>query len=173
MPYGGGSSVVGGVTPDIEGHYKGTVMVNMTKLNKVLEVDETSRAALIQGGAKGPELENQLKPYNLTLRHFPQSFEHSTLGGWIATRSGGHFATLYTHIDDLVENITSITPSGCFESRRLPGSGSGPSPDRFIMGTEGALGIITEAWVRLQGRPVFKLTAGSVSYTHLTLPTKA
>ena len=160
VPYGGGSSVVGGVTPDIEGHYKGTVMVNMTKLNKVLEVDETSRAALIQGGAKGPELENQLKPYNLTLRHFPQSFEHSTLGGWIATRSGGHFATLYTHIDDLVENITSITPSGCFESRRLPGSGSGPSPDRFIMGTEGALGIITEAWVRLQGRPVFKLTAG-------------
>ena len=160
VPYGGGSSVVGGVTPDISGNFKGTVVVNMTKFNKVLEVDETSRAALIQGGAKGPELESQLRPYNLTLRHFPQSFEHSTLGGWIATRSGGHFATLYTHIDDLVENITTITPSGCFKSRRLPGSGSGPSPDRFIMGTEGSLGIITEAWVRLQSRPVFKLTAG-------------
>jgi alkyldihydroxyacetonephosphate synthase len=160
VPYGGGSSVVGGVTPDVGDRFAGTVTVNMSRLNKVLEVDDVSRAARIQGGAFGPDLEAQLKPHGLTLRHFPQSFEQSTLGGWIATRSGGHFATLYTHIDDLVENITTVTPAGTIESRRLPGSGAGPSPDRFIMGTEGALGIITEAWVRLQGRPTFKATAG-------------
>lgn len=160
IPYGGGSSVVGGVTPDVGDRFAATVTVNMSRLNKVLEVDDVSRAARIQGGAFGPQLEAQLKPHGLTLRHFPQSFEQSTLGGWIATRSGGHFATLYTHIDDLVENITTVTPAGSIQSRRLPGTGAGPSPDRFIMGSEGALGIITEAWVRLQGRPTFKATAG-------------
>ncbi len=160
VPYGAGSSVVGGVTPDVGDGFAGAVTIDLSRLNKVLEVDDVSRAARIQGGARGPELEAQLKPHGLTLRHFPQSFEQSTLGGWIATRSGGHFATLYTHIDDLVENITTVTPAGRIESRRLPGSGAGPSPDRFMMGSEGALGIITEAWVRLQGRPSYKATAG-------------
>src|SRR5208337_706078 len=104
----------------------------------------------------GPAIEAALKPYGLAIRHYPQSFEFSTLGGWIATRSGGHFATLYTHIDDFVESVRTITPAGAMESRRLPGSGAGPSPDRMIIGSEGALGIITEAWMRLQGRPRFR-----------------
>ena len=160
IPYGAGSSVVGGVTSDVGAGYNGTVTVDMSRLNKVVEIDAVSRAARIQGGARGPELEAQLKPSGLTLRHFPQSFEHSTFGGWVATRSGGHFATLYTHIDDLVENVTMVTPAGSIVSRRLPGSGAGPSPDRFMMGSEGALGIVTEGWVRLQGRPTFKATAG-------------
>ncbi|HZT19760.1 MAG TPA: FAD-binding oxidoreductase, partial [Dongiaceae bacterium] len=93
------------------------------------------------------------------LRHFPQSFEFSTLGGWIATRSAGHFATLYTHIDDLVESLRLVTPSGLLETRRLPGSGAGPSPDRLVIGSEGILGIITEAWMRLQDRPRFRAGA--------------
>lgn len=160
IPFGGGSSVVGGVTPDVGDDFTAIVTVDLSRLNKVVEVDPISRAALIQGGARGPELEAQLKPHGLTLRHFPQSFEHSTLGGWIATRSGGHFATLYTHIDDLVENITMVTPAGRIVTRRLPGSGAGPSPDRFMMGSEGAFGIVTEAGVRLQARPTFKATAG-------------
>jgi alkyldihydroxyacetonephosphate synthase len=160
IPYGGGSSVVGGVTSDVGGGFSGTVTVDMSRMNKVMEIDDVSRAARIQGGARGPELEAQLKPSGLTLRHFPQSFKHSTLGGWVATRSGGHFATLYTHIDDLVESVTMVTPAGKIVSRRLPGSGAGPSPDRFMIGSEGALGIITEAWMRLQGRPGFKATAG-------------
>ena len=79
--------------------------------------------------------------------------EVSSLGGWIATRAGGHFATLYTHIDDLVESVRAITPRGTWQSRRLPGSGAGPSPDRMLIGSEGTLGVITEAWVRLQDRP--------------------
>ncbi len=160
IPFGGGSSVVGGVTSDVGNGFAGTITVDMKRMNKVLDIDEVSRAARIQGGARGPELEAQLKPSGLTLRHFPQSFEHSTLGGWVATRSGGHFATLYTHIDDLVESVTMVTPAGEIVSRRLPGSGAGPSPDRFMIGSEGALGIITEAWIRLQGRPTFKATAG-------------
>ena len=81
IPYGGGSSVVGGVTSDVDSRFNGTVTVDMSRMNKVLEIDDVSRTARIQGGACGPELEAQLKPSGLTLRHFPQSFEHSTFGG--------------------------------------------------------------------------------------------
>ena len=161
IPYGGGTSVVGGVEPRVGDGYAGTVTIDLGRLDRVLEVDLTSRAALIQGGATGPGLEDQLRQHGLTLRHFPQSFQLSTLGGWIATRAGGHFATLYTHIDDLVESITAVTPAGVIETRRLPGSGAGPSPDRMLLGSEGILGVITEAWVRLQGRPVHKASAGA------------
>jgi alkyldihydroxyacetonephosphate synthase len=154
-PFGGGSSVARGVEPKRNGH-KGAVTVDLRHMGKVIEVDKTSRAALIEGGAYGPALEAQLRPHKLTLRHFPQSFEYSTLGGWIATRSGGHFATLYTHIDDLVESLRTVTPRGVIESRRLPGSGAGPSPDRMMIGSEGILGIITQAWMRLQDRPTFR-----------------
>ena len=118
-----------------------------------------SRAARIQAGATGPGLEAQLAEHGLTLRHYPQSFEYSTLGGWIATRAGGHFATLHTHIDDFVESVRAITPRGAWESRRLPGSGAGPSPDRMLIGSEGILGVITEAWVRVQEAPRFKESA--------------
>ncbi len=162
IPYGAGSSVVGGVTTDVDLAYNGTVTVDLSRLNKVLEVDTQSQTARIQGGARGPELEAGLKPQGFTLRHFPQSFEHSTLGGWIATRSGGHFATLYTHIDDLVQSISMVTPAGTIKSLRVPGSGAGPSPDRLILGSEGSLGIITEAWVRLQKKPTYKATAGFI-----------
>lgn len=160
IPYGGGSSVVGGVEPRCVDAYTGAVTIDLTSLDRVLEVDPVSRAARIQAGVLGPRLNQQLREHGLTLRHFPQSFELSTLGGWIATRSGGHFATVWTHIDDLVESVRAITPSGEWESRRLPGSGAGPSPDRMLIGSEGILGVITEAWVRVHERPRFKLSAG-------------
>jgi alkyldihydroxyacetonephosphate synthase len=160
IPYGGGTSVVGGVEPRVGDSYSGAVTIDLGALDRVLEVDEASRAARIQAGTFGPSLEDQLRPHGLTLRHFPQSFEFSTLGGWIATRAGGHFATLHTHIDDLVESVRAITPSGEWESRRLPGSGAGPSPDRMLIGSEGTLGVITEAWVRLQERPRWKTSCG-------------
>ena len=155
-PFGGGSSVVGGVEPRRDARYPAAVTIDLRELGRVIEVDKTSRAASIEAGAFGPALEAQLKPHGLTLRHFPQSFECSTLGGWIATRSGGHFATLYTHIDDLVESIRLVSPKGVVETRRLPGSGAGPSPDRLLIGSEGILGIITRAWMRLQDRPKFR-----------------
>ncbi len=159
VPYGGGSSVCGGVEPAVGSSYAGTVSLDMERLSRVLEVDRTSRAARIQAGALGPELEAQLKAHGLTLRHFPQSFEFSTLGGWIATRAGGHYAMQHTHIDDFVESTRLLTPSGVLQTRRLPGSGAGPAPDRLVLGSEGTLGVITEAWVRLQDAPRFRASA--------------
>ncbi len=163
IPYGGGSSVVGGVEPNLDARYRGAVSLDLSRLDRVLEVDRTSRAARIQAGVLGPALEEQLRPHGLTLRHFPQSFEFSSLGGWIATRSGGHYATLYTHIDDFVQALRVVTPGGIVETRRLPGSGAGPSPDRLFIGSEGILGVITEAWMRLQDRPTFRASA-AVTY---------
>jgi alkyldihydroxyacetonephosphate synthase len=160
IPYGGGTSVVGGVCPHVRPTYNGAVSIDLRALDRVLEVDPVSRAARIQGGASGPVLEDQLGEHDLTLRHFPQSFEFSTLGGWIATRAAGHFATSCTHIEDFVESVRAITPAGVWASRRLPGSGAGVSPDRMLAGSEGTLGVITEAWVRVQPRPVHRRSAG-------------
>jgi alkyldihydroxyacetonephosphate synthase len=159
IPYGGGTSVVGGVEPRDLAGYRGVVTIDLRRMDRVLEVDPTSMAARIQAGATGPRLEEQLREHGLTLRHFPQSFEYSTLGGWIATRAGGHFATLYTHIDDLVQSIRAVTPKGDWESRRLPGSGAGPSPDRMLCGSEGILAVIVDAWVRVRERPSEKVSA--------------
>ncbi len=159
IPYGGGSSVVGGVEARLDGRFRGAVSIDLRGFNRVLEVDLTSRAARIQGGVLGPALEEALRPHGLSLRHYPQSFEFSSLGGWIATRSGGHYATLHTRIDDFVESVRVVTPSGVMASRRFPGSGAGPAPERLFLGSEGALGIITEAWMRLQERPRFRASA--------------
>ena len=156
IPFGGGTSVCGGVEADVGGDYRGTISLDMQHFNQVLEIDSISRAARVQGGILGPDLEQQLKTQGYTLRHFPQSFRFSTLGGWIATRAGGHFASVYTHIDDFVESTRLLTPSGVIASRRLPGSGAGPSADRMVLGSEGILGIVTEAWVRLQSLPKWK-----------------
>ncbi len=160
IPFGGGTSVVGGVEAGAGCEdFAGVVTIDLKALDRVLEVDPVSLSARIQAGATGPGLEEQLGEQGLTLRHFPQSFQFSTLGGWIATRAGGHFATLYTHIDDLVESVRAVTPAGVWESRRLPGSGAGVSPDRMLIGSEGTLGIITEAWVRVRPRPVHRASA--------------
>ena len=110
IPFGGGSSVVGGIEPPAG--YDGVVSIDLAGLDQVLEIDDVSRAARIQAGVYGPALEEQLRPHGFTLRHFPQSFEFSTLGGWIATRSGGHYATNQTHIDDFVESVRMVTPKG-------------------------------------------------------------
>jgi alkyldihydroxyacetonephosphate synthase len=158
VPFGGGSSVVWGVNPPQE--VASVVTVDLTAMDRVLDIDHASRAARIQAGALGPAVESQLREHGLTLRHFPQSFEWSTVGGWIATRSGGHYATNHTHIDDFVESVRMLTPAGWWESRRLPGSGAGPSPDRLVLGSEGTLGLVSEAWLRVQRRPTFRATAG-------------
>jgi alkyldihydroxyacetonephosphate synthase len=153
VPYGGGTSVVGGV------EYRGDlpwISLDLSMMDGIEDVDETSRAARIQAGITGPALEDALRPSGLTLRHYPQSFEFSTLGGWLATRAGGHFATGYTHIDDYVEALRVVTPVGVGESLRVPASGAGPSPDRLWLGSEGSLGVIVSAWVRLLRRPRFR-----------------
>jgi alkyldihydroxyacetonephosphate synthase len=161
IPFGGGTSVVGGVEPAVDPQrFDGVVTIDLRGLDRVLEVDAESLSARIQAGASGPQLEEQLRGHELTLRHFPQSFQFATLGGMIATRAGGHFATVYTHVDDLVQSVRAITPAGVWESRRLPGSGAGISPDRMLIGSEGTLGLITEAWMRVRPRPRFRASAG-------------
>ena len=164
-PFGGGSSVCGGVEPVRDAaRHKGAVTIDLRELGRVQRGGQdlarrADRGRHLRAGARGAAASRTA----LTLRHFPQSFEYSTLGGWIATRGGGHFATLYTHIDDFVESLRTVTPKGVIERRRLPGSGAGPSPDRMMIGSEGILGIITQAWMRLQDRPKFR-AGGAVRF---------
>jgi alkyldihydroxyacetonephosphate synthase len=166
-PFGGGSSVVGGVEPRLGPGHRGALSLDLSRLGRVVEIDDVSRVARIEAGAFGPDLERQLGAAGLTLRHFPQSFEFSTLGGWIATRAGGHFATVLTHIDELVESVRLVTPRGVLETRRFPASGAGPDPNRLVIGSEGTLGVITEAWMRVRPRPVFRASA-SVHFEDFT-----
>ena len=167
IPYGGGTSVVGGVTPDVGDRFAATVSLDLQRLDAVLEVDPVSRAAHVQAGILGPALARALEPHGLALRHYPQSYEFSTLGGWIATRAGGHYATGPTHIEDLVEAVTVLSPAGEWQTRRLPASGAGPDPVRLVAGSEGALGVITDAWVQVQQRPQFRSSA-AVTFDSLT-----
>lgn len=167
IPFGGGTSVVGGVEPDLTGSgaltdgtstgkYAGVVSLSLREFDEVLRVDPESRRARIQAGMLGPEINDALAAHDLQLRHYPQSYEFSTLGGWIATRAGGHFATMYTHIDDFVENIRAVTPAGVVETPAVPASGAGPAPDRLFLGSEGSFGAITDAWMRVQPRPTYR-----------------
>lgn len=156
VPRGGGTSVVGGVNPLAE---RPTVVLETSGMSGVTEVDRGSLAARVRGGTSGPDLEDALRPHGLTLRFYPQSWEFSTVGGWIATRAGGHDATLRTHIDDLVESVRAVTPRGRWESTRLPASGAGPSPDRLLLGSEGRLGVITDSWLRIRPRPRYRAGA--------------
>jgi len=158
VPFGGGTSVVAGVEASRDRH-PGVVAIDLERLDRVHEVDPVARLARIGAGARGPALEDQLAAHGLTLRCFPQSFEHSTLGGWLATRAGGHYATLYTHVDELCHALTMVTPTGELATRRHPASGAGPEPLRWVLGSEGALGVITEAWMRVVPRPRWRGSA--------------
>jgi alkyldihydroxyacetonephosphate synthase len=160
IPFGGGTSVVGGVDAGAaRGDGRVSVCLDLGALAGVHEVDATSRLARIGAGTLGPRLEDELAPHGLTLRHFPQSFEFSTLGGWLATRAGGHYATGPTHIDDHCHALTLISPAGTLATHRHPASGAGPEPTRLVLGSEGALGVITEAWMRVVPRPRWRASA--------------
>jgi alkyldihydroxyacetonephosphate synthase len=156
VPYGGGTSVVSGVTYDGE---RPIVCVDLGRMREVVDVDRVSRLVRIRAGASGPDLEAQLAAHDLSLRFYPQSFELSTLGGWIATRAGGHFATGYTHIDDMVASVRMVAPSGALETKTFPASGAGPDPNRLVLGSEGALGVVTEATLRAFARPTYRAQA--------------
>lgn len=161
-PVTGGTGVAGGTGPpegDLRARYAGTVALDLKRLDDVLEVDEESRTALIEGGTLGPQINEQLREHDLHLRHYPQSYALSGLGGWIATRSGGHYATRYTHIDELVESVRMVCPAGTFQTQRLPAHGAGPDAKRLVCGSEGTLGVITRAWMRVEPRPQYRSDA--------------
>ncbi|MHB2024898.1 MAG: FAD-binding oxidoreductase [Mycobacteriales bacterium] len=159
IPFGGGTSVVGGVEPALPGTWPGVVSLDLRRLSGLLEVDDVSRLARIGAGTTGPALERALADHRLTARFFPQSFERSTVGGWVATRAAGHFSTRLTHIDDSLAGLRAISPSGQWVTRTLPGDGAGPAPERLLLGSEGALAVISEVVLRVQPKPVHRHSA--------------
>lgn len=152
IPFGGGSNIVA-ATEAVPGEERQVVSVDMGRMNQVLELDEESGLARIQAGVLGPDMEAQLAPRGWTMGHFPDSFTHSTLGGWIATRSSGMQSDKYGDIADIVKGMTVVLPGRVLTLRPTPSASNGPSVPQMIVGSEGRLGIITEAWVSVHRIP--------------------
>lgn len=150
VPFGGGSSVVGGVEPRTAAGQAGALSLDTTRLDRLLRLDPESRTATFQAGIDGPSLEAALAQRGYTLGHFPQSFEHSTLGGWIATRSVGQQSDGYGGIDDLLVCARVVTPAGVIRTLDVPRAASGPELNQLLLGSEGVLGVIVEATVRIR-----------------------
>jgi alkyldihydroxyacetonephosphate synthase len=151
VPFGGGTSVVGGVEPFSDG-FDGAVALDLRRLDRVLDVDRASLTATLEAGLLGPEAERRLGEQGVTLGHFPQSFEYSTVGGWVATRSAGQASSGYGRIDELVEGLRLVAPAGEVRRRPVPASAAGPDLRELVVGSEGVLGVICEATLRV--RPV-------------------
>jgi alkyldihydroxyacetonephosphate synthase len=153
VPFGGGTSVVGGVEPVRDG-MAGVVTLDLSRLSSEVEVDRTSLTAKLDAGLLGPDAERRLREQGVTLGHFPQSFEYSTVGGWLATRSAGQASTGYGRIDELVEAVLCVTPAGALGTRDgVPASAAGPRLRELVVGSEGVLGVICEATVRVRPAP--------------------
>ena len=157
IPFGGGTTVVGGV--ETQGN-RVTITLDLQRMNRVLALDPVSRTARVQSGIQGPDLEGHLNAAGLTLGHFPQSFEFSTLGGWIATRSAGQNSTKYGKIEHMVAGLRMATPGGMHTAAPVPAEAVGPSMPQCMIGSEGVLGVITEATVRLQSLPARRAFLG-------------
>lgn len=156
VPFGGGSSVVGGVNALSNPDQTGIVTLDMTLMNRVLGIDAEARVARIEAGIYGPALESALQAKGFTLSHYPQSFEFSTLGGWIAARGAGHQSNRYGKAEDWLVAATLVTPAGSWKTEAFPASAAGPQFRDLIAGSEGALGVITEAEVRIHPVPEAK-----------------
>ena len=152
IPFGGGTNIAGSLEAPA-GEERTIVSVDMTRLDRVLEIDELSGLARVQAGAFGPALEGQLNARGWTFGHFPDSFTHSTLGGWIATRSSGMQSDKYGDIADLTRAVHVVTPAGTLATRPVPHTSTGPSVREMVLGSEGRLGIITEATVHVHRLP--------------------
>ena len=152
VPFGGGTSVVGGVEPVADG-FAAAVSLDLRRLDRIVELDDASLTATFEAGLFGPEAERQLAERGLTLGHFPQSFEYSTVGGWVATRLAGQASTGYGRVDELVEGLRLVAPAGDVTARPLPASAAGPDLRELIVGSEGVLGVICEATLRVRPRP--------------------
>jgi alkyldihydroxyacetonephosphate synthase len=152
IPFGGGTNISGSLEAP-ESETRTVISVDMSSMDRVLEIDEDSRLARVQAGVLGPRLEEQLNARGWTLGHFPDSFTHSTLGGWIATRSSGMQSDKYGDVSDLTRAVRVVTPSGILATRPVPHTSTGPSVREMVLGSEGRLGIITEATVHVHRVP--------------------
>ena len=153
IPFGGGTSVVGGVEA-LRGPHGAAVSLDLAGLGRAARMSTRSRSPrTVEPGVFGPALERLLGEHGMTLGHFPQSFEFSTVGGWVATRSAGQASTGYGRIDELVEAVRCETPSGALETRDVPATAAGPSLRELVVGSEGVLGVITQATLRVRPLP--------------------
>ena len=150
VPFGGGTSVVGGIEALGGIQHKRVITLNMRLMNGIQRIDKKSLTADVQAGILGPILEKILQKEGLTFSHYPESFEFSTLGGWIAARSAGQQSTLYGKIEDMIESLRLVTPSGVLETPNYPAAAHGPDQKQVIIGSEGILGVITQARIRLK-----------------------
>ena len=153
IPFGGGSSVVGGVEVRTAPGQAGAVSLDTTRMDALLRIDRASQTATFQAGVDGPALEASLAEHGFTLGHFPQSFEHSTLGGWIAARSSGQESSGYGGIERMLVALRLVTPEGVLRTLEVPRSAAGPDLAQLVLGSEGTLGVIVEATLRIRPRP--------------------
>lgn len=154
IPYGGGTSVVGHITP-LSGE-RPVLTLSLSRMNRVRSFDAESRLATVEAGASGPDLERQLAAHGVVLGHYPQSFEYSTVGGWVATRSSGQQSYYYGRIEDLLAGVSLETPAGPLRLPALPASAAGPDLRELVLGSEGRLGVICEATLRVSPRPQYE-----------------
>jgi alkyldihydroxyacetonephosphate synthase len=159
VPFGGGTSVVGGVEPVRDG-FAAAISLDLGRLSATVKVDRTSLTARLDAGLLGPEAERRLREEGVTLGHFPQSFEYSTVGGWVATRSAGQASTGYGRIDEVVEAVRCVTPAGELGTKAVPASAAGPSLRELVVGSEGVLGVICEASVCVRPAPTARRYEG-------------
>ena len=159
IPFGGGTSISGSLEAPAQ-EQRTVISLDVSRLRRVLAVDAASGLARVQAGAFGPDLERQLNAQGWTLGHFPDSFTHSTLGGWIATRSSGMQSDRYGDIADLTRAVRVVTPSGLLVTRPVPHASTGPSVREMVLGSEGRLGVITEATVHVRRVPECRVILG-------------
>jgi alkyldihydroxyacetonephosphate synthase len=159
VPFGGGTSVVGGVAP-LRGRFPALVSVDLQRMDRLLQVDTDAQTATFEAGVRGPAAEAALAAYGLTLGHLPQSFERASLGGYAATRSAGQASTGYGRFEDLVAGVAAETPAGPLRLGRGPATAAGPDLLGLLVGSEGALGVLTEVTVRARRRPAAQAYEG-------------
>ena len=152
IPFGGGTSISGSLEAPRE-ETRTVISVDLGRMDRLLEIDETSRLARVQAGVYGPRLEEQLNAQGWTFGHYPDSFTHSTLGGWIATRSSGMQSDRYGDIADSTRGLRVVTPAGLLAVRPVPSTSTGPSVREMVLGSEGRLGIICEATIHVRRLP--------------------
>jgi alkyldihydroxyacetonephosphate synthase len=152
VPFGGGTSVVGGVNA-VRGDKSAVIALDLVRLDKLVSVDQVSRIAVLQAGVRGPEAERLLAEHGLTLGHVPQSFERATIGGFAATRSAGQASAGYGRFEDMVSGVRLATPRGEWRLGVAPASAAGPDLRQLAVGSEGTLGVITEVALRVRPAP--------------------
>jgi len=156
VPFGGGSSVVGGVTAESGSLERAVITLDMTLMNRVLKIDKKSMTATVQAGIYGPHLEKALQEHGVTLGHYPQSFQFSTLGGWIAARGAGQQSNRYGKAEKWLVAAKLVTPKGVWQTEDYPASAAGPNMNQIVAGSEGTLGVICEATVKIHEVPQVK-----------------